>query len=446
MGKTIAELHAMLQLHEKGIPKKAETRAMLATWEGKIQKGKKKPQRAKGNDKRKNKLAYAPKPKISLPPKRDNSTKDSVYHYCKEGLRGSKTLKHGALSLYVGNGMRVAIKAIKSFDLVLPSGLIVILDNCYFAPTITRDVVSISCLVNNSYIHTFMNYVIYVLKDNVFYLNAILRDGIYEIDMHNLYPNVSSMFNVSYKIAKHALDSSYLWLCCLGHTNKKCMEKLQRDGIFQLTYDESLEKCKSCIFRKMVWKPFIHQVERAKDILGLIHTDVSDPFRTVSRVGVSYFITFTNDFSRYGYVISIWKTFGGNTRDLDSIWEENRQEKNLRRTLRDYSRPSYEGYRNTIEVTNGNDLVPLRSDTIRLVQNGCSFHGLRSEDPNQHLKDFLKIVDSIDLNVETRKRTHLLKKEKESRDTTPREHEGLTSEIDDDVGSNESEKEEDNDL
>ncbi|GKD73426.1 hypothetical protein Tco_1331708, partial [Tanacetum coccineum] len=40
----------------------------------------------------------------------------------------------------------------------------------------------------------------------------------------------------------------------------------------------------------------------------------------------------------------------------------------------------------------------LRSDTIWLVQNGCSFHGLRSEDPNQHLKDFLKIVDSLATN------------------------------------------------
>ncbi|GJT10506.1 hypothetical protein Tco_0857548 [Tanacetum coccineum] len=40
-------------------------------------------------------------------------------------------------------------------------------------------------------------------------------------------------------------------------------------------------------------------------------------------------------------------------------------EKNLRRTLGDYSRPSHEGYRNTIEVLNGNDLAPLRSDTIR---------------------------------------------------------------------------------
>ncbi|GJX19605.1 MAK10-like protein [Tanacetum coccineum] len=67
------------------------------------------------------------------------------------------------------------------------------------------------------------------------------------------------------------------------------------------------------------------------------------------------------------------------------------------RTLGDYSKPSYEGYRNTIELPVGNNVVPLRSNTIRLVQNGCSFHGLRSEDPNLHLKDFFKLVDSLDL-------------------------------------------------
>ncbi|GJW44780.1 zinc finger, CCHC-type containing protein [Tanacetum coccineum] len=47
------------------------------------------------------------------------------------------------------------------------------------------------------------------------------------------------------------------------------------------------------------------------------------------------------------------------------------------RTLGDYSKPSHEGYRNTIELLIGNNVVPLRSDTIRLMQNGCSFHGLR---------------------------------------------------------------------
>ncbi|GJS47944.1 zinc finger, CCHC-type containing protein [Tanacetum coccineum] len=73
-------------------------------------------------------------------------------------------------------------------------------------------------------------------------------------------------------------------------------------------------------------------------------------------------------------------------------------DENAIRTLGDYSKPSHMGYRNTIELPEGNNVVPLRSDTIRLVQNICSFYGPRSEDPNQHLKDFLKLVDLLDLN------------------------------------------------
>ncbi|GKC32667.1 zinc finger, CCHC-type containing protein, partial [Tanacetum coccineum] len=81
---TIVKLHVMLKLHEKGIPKKAETPVVLAIREGRIQKDKKKPQGAKGKDMGKNKLAYAPKPKIPPPPKRDNPIKDSICHHFKE--------------------------------------------------------------------------------------------------------------------------------------------------------------------------------------------------------------------------------------------------------------------------------------------------------------------------------------------------------------------------
>ncbi|GJZ63836.1 retrovirus-related pol polyprotein from transposon TNT 1-94 [Tanacetum coccineum] len=76
------------------------------------------------------------------------------------------------------------------------------------------------------------------------------------------------------------------------------------------------------------------------------------------------------------------------------------------RTLGDYSKPSHEGYRNTIELPAGNNVVPLRPDTIWLVQNRCSFYRLWSEDPNQQLKDFLKLVDSLYLDSENKERTH----------------------------------------
>ncbi|GJR17947.1 putative ribonuclease H-like domain-containing protein [Tanacetum coccineum] len=164
MGKTIAELHDMLKLHDK-----------------------KKLRGSKGKEKGKNKLTYDPKPKSPLLPKIDNPEKDSVCHHFKEGLRESKKLKHGALSLYIGNGMRAAIGTIGSFNLILSSGLIIVLDNCHFAPSVTRGVVSISRLVNNGYIHTFTNYCVSVSKDNVFYFNAILLDDIYKIDILMLY-------------------------------------------------------------------------------------------------------------------------------------------------------------------------------------------------------------------------------------------------------------------
>nr|GEY01908.1 hypothetical protein [Tanacetum cinerariifolium] len=84
MGKTLAELHAMLKLHEKGISKKAETPEMLAIWEGKIQKDKKKLPGVKGKGNGNNKLVYALKAKIPSPTKRDNPKKDSICRHCKE--------------------------------------------------------------------------------------------------------------------------------------------------------------------------------------------------------------------------------------------------------------------------------------------------------------------------------------------------------------------------
>ncbi|GJR06204.1 putative reverse transcriptase domain-containing protein [Tanacetum coccineum] len=53
----------------------------------------------------------------------------------------------------------------------------------------------------------------------------------------------------------------------------------------------------------------------------------------------------------------------------------------------------------------------LESSTWRRRQDfkatPCLFHKLQSEDPNQHLKDFLKLLDSLDLDGKNKERTHL---------------------------------------
>ncbi|GKC85665.1 hypothetical protein Tco_1141382 [Tanacetum coccineum] len=67
MGKTIIELHAMLKLTEKGLPKKAHVLIVLAVQERKIQKKRNKPKAANGKGKGKAKLTYAPKNNIPSP-------------------------------------------------------------------------------------------------------------------------------------------------------------------------------------------------------------------------------------------------------------------------------------------------------------------------------------------------------------------------------------------
>ncbi|GKE00606.1 zinc finger, CCHC-type containing protein, partial [Tanacetum coccineum] len=67
LGKTVNELHAMLKLHEQTLPKNnAPGLHVIRAGKGK------------------NKLAYAPKPKIPPPPKREDPAKDSIYLECGE--------------------------------------------------------------------------------------------------------------------------------------------------------------------------------------------------------------------------------------------------------------------------------------------------------------------------------------------------------------------------
>ncbi|GJW17607.1 retrotransposon protein, putative, ty1-copia subclass [Tanacetum coccineum] len=328
MRKTINELHAMLKLHKQTLPKNsAVAPALHVIRAGKVQKGNnkhKKPQSqlvARGQNQRKgkNKLAYAPKPKIPPPPKREDPTKDSVCHQCgdtghwkrncsqnlakllknKKLSQGTSSL--GTLNLYMGNGQHAAVEAIGTYHLSLPSGLVIVLNNCHLAPSITRGIISVSCLYDDGYVNRFMDNSIQVSRNNMVYFSAVPRDGILEINLSDSYTNVSSIYALSNKRFKSNLDSALLWHCRLGHISKKHIEKLQHDGLLNSTDLKAFEKCVPCMSGKMARKPYTHQVERAKDLLGLIHIDVC-PFKIMSRQGASYFVTFINDFSRYGYV------------------------------------------------------------------------------------------------------------------------------------------------
>ena len=70
------------------------------------------------------------------------------------------------------------------------------------------------------------------------------------------------------------VEDSYLWHCRLGHINKNRISRLVREGILNDIDCESIKICESCLLEKMTKSPFAGKGERAKEILGLIHTDV----------------------------------------------------------------------------------------------------------------------------------------------------------------------------
>ncbi|GJZ28549.1 retrotransposon protein, putative, ty1-copia subclass [Tanacetum coccineum] len=217
-------------------------------------------------------------------------------------FKEERKLSYGDQYLQVGNETQPAVEAIGMFDLVLPSGFVLKLNNCYYAPSIVRGVVSLSCLLDLGFHHTIASNGIFVSLNGIFYFSAISVNGVFEIDMNkNVTKNNNSVFSINKK-RKLDLDSSYLWHCRLAHIGKTRMQKLQREGLLESINEESFDKCESCISGKMTKKPFNSNIERATDLLGLIHTDVCGPLRHVSRKGASYFLTFTDDFSRYGYV------------------------------------------------------------------------------------------------------------------------------------------------
>ena len=52
----------------------------------------------------------------------------------------------------------------------------------------------------------------------------------------------------------------------------------------------------------MTMRPFKAKGYRAKEVLDLVHIYLCGPISTSARGGYEYFVTFIDDYSRYGYI------------------------------------------------------------------------------------------------------------------------------------------------
>ena len=119
-------------------------------------------------------------------------------------------------------------------------------------------------------------------------MNGLLNLDCSDTHIHNIEANRCKVNNDS---------ATYLWHCRLGHIGVKRMKKLHANGIL-----ESPGACEPCLMGKMTKTPFSGTMERATNFLEIIHTDVCNLMSVEARGGYCYFLTFTDDLSRYGYI------------------------------------------------------------------------------------------------------------------------------------------------
>ena len=88
----------------------------------------------------------------------------------------------------------------------------------------------------------------------------------------------------------------------MGHINSNRIQRLIKDGLLEpLDFDGFLVS-ESCLEGKMTKQPFNVKDRRAQELLELVHLDVCGPMSIQARGGYEYFITFIENYSRFGCV------------------------------------------------------------------------------------------------------------------------------------------------
>ena len=129
--------------------------------------------------------------------------------------------------------------------------------------------------------------------NKTFYGYTPNENGSLDLDRSNTH-----IHNIEAKRCKVNNDSAtYSWHCRLGHIGVKRMKKLHADGLLESLDYESLDACEPCLMGKMTKTSFSGTMERDSDLL-----EVCGPMSIDARGGYCYFLTFTDDLSRYGYI------------------------------------------------------------------------------------------------------------------------------------------------
>ena len=163
-----------------------------------------------------------------------------------------RPLARGDIDLRVGNGARVGAVSIGTYVIMLPSGLELYLHNCYYVPTLSKNIISISVLDMEGFCFVIKNQTLTFSFDDLVYSQATSNSGIYVLDTQTEINHISNK-----KLKKGDSELSYLWHCRLGHINENRIKRLVSTSSLPPFDFESYGVCESCLLGKMTSSPFL---------------------------------------------------------------------------------------------------------------------------------------------------------------------------------------------
>ena len=205
--------------------------------------------------------------------------------------------------LTIGNNEKADVVFVRDVILILDSGFRLMLKDTFYVPSFRRNLVSVSCLDKYDYYFEIKSNVISLFLDSNKVGCCYMSNGLYRLCLSPKYIYVA--YTAEKVVSKRPLpkEQSYaLWHKRLDHISKDRVERLIKTNILPALKND-LETCVDCCRGKMT-KIRKKTTVRSSDLLEVIHTDTSGPYTTTLGRNF-YFITFIDDYSRYGYLYLI---------------------------------------------------------------------------------------------------------------------------------------------
>jgi hypothetical protein len=223
-----------------------------------------------------------------------------------QGLLGARTTGREK-SLQVVDGHEAMVEAVGTLPLLLHDGSTLYLNNVLYVPSLRINLISVASLEDDGYECLFGNNKCTIKFDDVIIGLAPHRDMLYKLSLND-FPvmNVCDVTNKRRRITTSDNETfSKLWHCRLGHISRGRMERLIKEEILALLDFSDLDHCIECIKGKYVKHIKMTGATCSSGVIEIIHTDICGPFNVKFVDGFNSFITFTDDFSRYGYIYLI---------------------------------------------------------------------------------------------------------------------------------------------